>query len=252
MTFALFDVASYPAIVAGFVATSSPHKRPRTAKSRSKPYHHGDLGNALLQAAVEVIEQQGVAELRMRDLTRRLGVSHGAPANHFKDRNELLVALGVQGFERLTAHQLKAREREHASPIEALNAIGVAYVEFARDNPAHFEVMFQRGLLNQPALAQAAAACFQQLLETIAAVGPARTGSTAHQRDRDLSALGSWALVHGLATLHVQRILPGGADADVAGITKRVLAAMTQLGATASSGSAPKPARASRARGARG
>jgi AcrR family transcriptional regulator len=172
------------------------------------------------KAAIEVIEQHSVAELRMRDLTRRLGVSHGAPANHFKDRNELLVALGVQGFERLTEHQLRARSREHASPMEALNAIGIAYVEFARDNPAHFEVMFQRGLLGNPALAQAAAASFQQLLETIAVASPARA-STGAQRERDLSALGSWALVHGLAMVHVQRILPGGASADVAGIAKR-------------------------------
>jgi AcrR family transcriptional regulator len=235
-----------PAIVAGFVATSSPRKRARTPKS-AKPYHHGDLGNALLQAAVEVIEQQGVAELRMRDLTRRLGVSHGAPANHFKDRNDLLVALGVQGFERLTAYQRAARDREHPTPMDALNAIGVAYVEFARDNPAHFEVMFQRGLLNTPALAAAAAACFQQLLETIAPVSPARA-STATQRERDLTALGSWALVHGLAMLHVQRILPGGAAADVAGITKRVLAAMTQL-ASATAAPKPKPPRARSVRG---
>ncbi len=168
----------------------------------------------------------------MRDLTRRLGVSHGAPANHFKDRTELLVALGVQGFERLTEHQRKAREREHVSPMDALNAIGIAYVEFARDNPAHFEVMFQRGLLSQPALASAAAASFQHLLDTIAAVAPARDGSAA-QRDRDVTALGSWALVHGLAMLHVQRILPGGPDADVAGITKRVISAMTQLATAA-------------------
>ena len=230
-----------PAIVAGFVATSSPRKRARVSKS-AKPYHHGDLGNALLQAAVEVIEQHGVAELRMRDLTRRLGVSHGAPANHFKDRNDLLVALGVQGFERLTEYQRAARDREHATPMDALNAIGVAYVEFARDNPAHFEVMFQRGLLNNPALAAAAAACFQQLLETIAPVGPARA-STATQRDRDLTALGSWALVHGLAMLHVQRILPGGAAADVAGITKRVLTAMTQLASATTPEPKPKLSR---------
>lgn len=203
-----------------------------------KPYHHGDLTNALLQTAAAVIQERGVAELKMRDLTRRLGVSHGAPANHFRDRTELLVALGVQGFERLTEQQRKAREGEHATPMDALNAIGIAYVEFARDNPAHFEVMFQRGLLSQPALARAAAASFQHLLDTIAAVSPARGGGAA-QRDRDLTALGSWALVHGLAMLHVQRILPGGPDADVAGIAKRVITAMTQLATAAPPG---KPA----------
>lgn len=217
------------AIFGRFVARST-HKKPaRNSKTVAhKPYHHGDLCNALLATAAQVIEEEGVAALKMRDVTRRLGVSHGAPANHFKDKTDLLVALGVQGFECLTEQQRRARERKHATPMAALNAIGIAYVEFARDNPAHFEVMFQRGLLNQPALAQAAAACFQQLLETIGAVGSERAGAGTGKR-RDLMALGSWALVHGLAMLHVQRILPGGPDADVVAITERVIGAMTQL-----------------------
>lgn len=211
------------------VAPSS-RKPARATEARDKPYHHGDLGNALLQTAIDVIKEEGVAGLRMRDLTRRLGVSHGAPANHFKDRHDLLVAIGVQGFERLTEHQRKMAARPHASPMDALNAIGIAYVEFARDNPAHFEVMFQRGLLDTPALAQAAAHSFSFLLETIAALSPGSgRPSASAQKVRELAALGSWAMVHGLATLHVQRLLPGGASADVAALTKRVLAAMTQL-----------------------
>lgn len=164
----------------------------------------------------------------MRDLTRKLGVSHGAPANHFKDRTDLLVAIGVQGFEQLTALQRDALQREHASPAEALNAIGIAYVEFARDYPAYFEVMFQRGLLSHRPLAEAAAHCFRQLLETIAAFDE-KASTTASADERGLAALGSWALVHGMATLHAQGLLPGGADADVAGITTRVLGAMTEL-----------------------
>jgi len=96
-------------------------------KAHTRPYHHGDLCNALLEAAAEAITERGVAELRLRDLTRRSGVSHGAPANHFKDREDLLIALAAQGFERLTAHQRKALEAKHATPAAA-NALGVAYV----------------------------------------------------------------------------------------------------------------------------
>src|SRR6476660_7136325 len=119
-----------------------PHTRkPRAAKAvrkrSTKPYHHGNLCNALLEAAAEAITEHGVAELRLRDLARRLGVSHGAPANHFRDREDLLIALAVQGFERLTAHQRKALDAKHTTPAAALNALGVAYVEFARDNPSH-------------------------------------------------------------------------------------------------------------------
>jgi len=218
-------------------------RKPRAAKAASKaqaskahashaharPYHHGNLCSALLEAAAEAITERGVAELRLRDLARRIGVSHGAPANHFRDREDLLVALAIQGFERLTARQRDALEAKHATPAAALNAIGVAYVEFARDNPAHFEVMFQRNLLASPELARAAAACFEQLLATVTALSPKRSDA-ASRGDRELVALGAWGMVHGLATLHVQGLLPGGANADVGKITGRILSAMHTLG----------------------
>lgn len=212
-------------------------RKPRTAKASNKagskasakPYHHGNLCSALLEAAAEAITEHGVAELKLRDLTRRIGVSHGAPKNHFKDREDLLVALAIQGFERLTVHQRKALEAKHATPVAALNAIGIAYVEFARDNPAHFEVMFQRHLLTSPELARAAAQCFEQLLATVTALSPKRSAG-ASRGERELVALGAWGMVHGLATLHVQGLLPGGADADLGKITGRILTAMHTLG----------------------
>lgn len=205
--------------------------KPKNAKASSKPYHHGNLCAALLEAAAEVITERGVAELRMRDLTRRLGVSHGAPHNHFKDRNELLVALAVQGFERLTEHQRKALEAKHATPAEALNAIGIAYAEFAAANPAHFEVMFRRGLLEHPELVRAALACFQQLLATVSAIHPKQSGGK--RGESEYVALGAWAMVHGLATLHIQGLLPGGPSADLPKITSRVLTAMAEIGLSA-------------------
>ena len=98
--------------------------------------------------------------------------------------------------------------------------------------------MFQRGLLNHPALAQAAAASFQQLLGAIAAI-EGKPASPAGAREQSLAALGSWALVHGMATLHIQGLLPGGASADAVGITEHVLRAMNELG-RAQTASAPR------------
>ncbi len=229
----LVRIGYSPAQLARQQPMPSHARKPRAVKTArkapSKPYHHGNLCNALLEAAAEAIVERGVGELRLRDLARRLGVSHGAPANHFKDREDLLVALAIQGFERLTAQQRQALEAKHATPAAALNALGIAYVEFARDNPAHFEVMFQRNLLSSPELAKAAAACFEQLLTTVAALSPKR-GEVASRGDRELVALGAWSMVHGLATLHVQGLLPGGADADLGKITGRILTAMHTLG----------------------
>src|ERR1700754_3324069 len=120
---------------------------PRAAKTQRRPYHHGDLGNALLEAAADAIAEHGVAQLKLRDLTRRLGVSHGAPANHFKDRDALLAALAIQGFERLIERQREVLVASHPTGAAALIAIGIAYVQFAAEFPSHFEVMFQRRLL---------------------------------------------------------------------------------------------------------
>jgi len=89
--------------------------------------------------------------------------------------------------------------------------------------------MFQRNLLTSPELARAAAACFEQLLVAITALSPKR-GDATSRADRELVALGAWGMVHGLATLHVQGLLPGGAKADLAKITGRILTAMHTLG----------------------
>jgi AcrR family transcriptional regulator len=230
-----------------------PSKPSRAAKVAPRRYHHGDLGNALLEAASAAIAEHGLAQLRMRDVTRRVGVSHGAPANHFKDRDALLVALAIQGFERLIERQRQALTEQHETPVDgiapalrgdapaaALIAIGVVYVQFAADHPAHFEVMFQRRLLHDPELAQVAARCFEQLVAAVGAVGgkpvggiaPAlrggAPGKSGARREHELVALGAWALVHGLATLHTQGLLPAERG-DVAKIASRVLAAMTEL-----------------------
>ena len=216
----------------------SPARKPRSAKplarrvpkTASRTYHHGDLGNALLDAASAVIAEHGVAQLKMRDLTRRIGVSHGAPANHFKGRDALLVALAIQGFERLTERQRVALAERHATPGAALIAIGIAYVQFAAEFPSHFEVMFQRKLLNDPALAEVAGRCFQQLLAAVAALAPApvaaaKPARSGARREHELVALGSWALVHGLATLQAQGLLPAGGEGD--DVATRVLRAMS-------------------------
>lgn len=108
-----------------------------------RPYHHGDLRSALLSRAEETLREAGVDGLSLRELARDIGVSHGAPRRHFRDRRALLDSLAVEGFGRLSA----ALE-EAASPVPersfegTLSAVAVAYVTFATDNPALLELMF--------------------------------------------------------------------------------------------------------------
>jgi AcrR family transcriptional regulator len=155
---------------------------------RERPYHHGDLRRVLLATAVEVIGEQGPTRVTLRDLARRAGVSHAAPAHHFGDKAGLLTAVAVQGYELLgDALGAAARTSDFAE-------VGVAYVLFAERYPGHFSVMFRPDLFRtDDAELDAARARTNELLRDGAR---ARFGTT----DR-IRALTAWSLVHGLATL---------------------------------------------------
>jgi AcrR family transcriptional regulator len=110
-------------------------------------YHHGDLPNALRKAATEVIEERGLSAFSLREVARRAGVSHTAPAHHFGDVRGLLTSLAEEGFR--TLHDVtEAAAATTDDPVERLAAIGVAYVELTRSHPAHCQVMFRTDLVD--------------------------------------------------------------------------------------------------------
>ncbi len=165
-------------------------------------YHHGDLRRALLASAAAVIDESGVAALSMRDLARRAGVSHAAPAHHFSDKAGLLTALAVEGYD-LLAGALTAAD----SFLES----GVAYVRFAVNHRAHFEVMFRPDLYHaeDPALV-AARNRAGAALYTGAGELPDAAADPGALRETGLAA---WSMAHGFATLWLSGALPDvGAD----------------------------------------
>ncbi|MGW8765381.1 TetR/AcrR family transcriptional regulator [Streptomyces sp. NPDC055815] len=157
--------------------------------SRSN-YHHGDLRQAVLAAALDVIAAEGPGALSLRDLARRAGVSHAAPAHHFKDRTGLLTAIATQGYE-LLAGALADAEQGAAG----LRERGVMYVRFAREHPAHFQVMFQPDLLrtDDPDLLAAKERASAELRAGVADLGGVPDARTA--------GIAAWSLAHGFATL---------------------------------------------------
>ncbi|MCW3838798.1 TetR/AcrR family transcriptional regulator [Micromonospora yasonensis] len=164
----------------------------------TRGYHHGDLRRALLEAAVQAIGESGPAALSLRDLARRAGVSHAAPAHHFGDKAGLLTALAVEGFDLLAA----ALDRADGD----LLAAGVAYVRFAVGHRAHFEVMFSPGLYHgdDPAVLAARSRAW----------APLRSGIAALPGGSERDALAAWSIVHGFATLWLAGALPPGIDPD--------------------------------------
>jgi AcrR family transcriptional regulator len=163
----------------------------------TRPYHHGDLRRALLVSAAEAIAESGPAALSLRDLARRAGVSHAAPAHHFGDKAGLLAALATEGYDRLADALNQARER-----TGSLLEIGVAYVKFAVDNRAHFDVMFRPDLYSAGDGELAAA---QGRASDALAAGVATQVSPA---EGFLAGMSAWSIVHGFATLWLSGALP--------------------------------------------
>jgi AcrR family transcriptional regulator len=133
-----------------------------------RPYHHGNLRSALLDAAERTVRERGVQELSLRELAREVGVSHGAPRRHFADRQALLDALAESGFERLGS-ELRAAAAEAGDAFETrLRATAAAYVRFATRDPALLELMFAAKHSEQlPQLEDAMNRAFSVMLELI-------------------------------------------------------------------------------------
>jgi AcrR family transcriptional regulator len=168
--------------------------------SGERSYHHGDLRQALVSSALEILSEGGVAGLSLRAAARRAKVSATAPYRHFADKEALLAAVAEHGFRRLT-ERFTAAAAAAPDPRTALAALGVAYVVFARDEPSLFKLMFGPAIETKsahPALDEAGCDCFRALQQAVAAARFFDCG-----RDVEDISLACWSLVHGLASLIV-------------------------------------------------
>ena len=166
----------------------------------ARPYHHGQLRRTLLDAAAEEILAVGAARLSLRELARRAGVSHAAPAHHFTDKTGLFTALAAEGFRLL--HERTTRQLDRP---DALVALGQEYVQFAIEYSAHFAVMFDVSLLDMSdeELARERTVAFDALFRAVAAgTGVTDDGALMEQ------ALAAWVIVHGAATLWLSGNMP--------------------------------------------
>ena len=180
--------------------------------TETRGYHHGDLRRTLLAAAVQAIDEAGPAALSLRDLARRAGVSHAAPAHHFGDKAGLLTALATQGFDLLADALTEVGDD--------LLAAGVAYVEFAVRHRAHFEVMF-RPELHRADDVELAAARGRARAALRAGVAALPAGEASADVDRD--ALAAWSIAHGFATLWLAGALPARVGDDPRAAARAVL-----------------------------
>lgn len=161
-----------------------------------RPFHHGNLRAVLLDEAVGVLRETGVEVLSLRDLARRAGVSHGAPRSHFVDRQALLDALAELGFERLTTAVRRALAEE-GDVSKRFDRVARAYVDFAIDDAALMELMFQTKTTDRSDRVSDSAGALFALLDS--AMGPQPEGDDDGSRS-DFKMLFA-ATMQGIASL---------------------------------------------------
>jgi AcrR family transcriptional regulator len=170
-------------------------------------YHHGDLRRALIDTALAMVTEEGAWNFTLREVARRAGVSHAAPYNHFEDKSALLAEVAVLGFESLRQAMETAARGQPRSARQAFAGIGVAYVRFGVEHPAHYRLMFGAELAEKArnstlqAASDATFAVLTGVLERGQASGQIRRGVVRDQ------ALAAWSLVHGLTTLLIDQRL---------------------------------------------
>jgi AcrR family transcriptional regulator len=164
-------------------------------------YHHGNLAEALVEAALDLIRQFGPAGFSFAEVTRAVGVSPGAPYRHFRDRDALMAEVARRGFDKFAALLSKAWNDGQPESMTALKNVGKAYLSFARTEPAYYAAMFEARLPSDMSaeLRKASDQAFSVLreaCETLIAEMPENRRPPAL-----MMSLHVWAMSHGIASL---------------------------------------------------
>lgn len=195
---------------------------PRTA---ARPYHHGDLSRALIAAGRRILEADGPTALSLRAVAREAGVSPAAPYHHFKDKDELLDGVAEEGWRELGEAIAKGRA---ASPNarSVMTEIGVAYVHFARENPALYRLMYHAACNRamMPDHAKDADSAWRHVEDALIEAGADPTD----EQEMKLAQIAAWCTVHGVAEMagfkefEPLRLSMGGEDAFVRALLNHV------------------------------
>jgi AcrR family transcriptional regulator len=170
-------------------------------RGESRGYHHGNLKEALIRAALELIGQKGPAGFTFAEAARWAGVSPAAPYRHFRDRDELLSNIAQRGFDLFGATLEKAWQDGWPDPFAAFERLGKAYLAFARTEPAYYSAMFEAGIpldtsAELTAAGERAFAVIRMASEKLIERMP-----PGQRPPASMMALHIWSLSHGIASL---------------------------------------------------
>ena len=197
------------------------HFMPRARKRRSsapKPYHHGDLRQALIDAALLLAEEGGPGEVSMREAARRAGVSPGAPFRHFETRDALMTAVAEEAQRRFRKEIEAALAAVPATdPLGRLRGFGLAYLRWAMRNPAHFEIISTGRYFNHGEAAALTRDNAELIGMTERLLAEALASGQLRSSDPKVVQIAGRALVYGFARMNIDGHLPrwGVADEDI-------------------------------------
>lgn len=177
-------------------------------RSAEKPYHHGNLREALIESGLLVLAENGHAGLTLRAVAQRAGVSHAAPAHHFSSAKGLLTAMATSAFARFEAALASGRSTAGDDPVAQIRAMGRVYLAFARKHPEQFRLMFTAAKLDwADAELRAVAHKAYGHLEAIARPAADAMGAQTDTERTEVEYL-IWSVVHGFAHLAIEQQIP--------------------------------------------
>jgi AcrR family transcriptional regulator len=205
----------------------------KSASDRERSYHHGDLRQALIDAALELLAEEQNWLFSLREVARRAGVSHNAPYNHFSDKGQLLAAVAAVGFTVLR-DRMVAAIRNEPRPDAALVKSGVAYLRFGLLNPAQYRLMFGPTLgpreTDRPAdvirAAEEAKGVLRQVIERGAGSG-VFPGLAGDPNRLAVAALAAWSTVHGLTMAIIDGLVVGVPQRAIPAVVEAVAQTLT-------------------------
>jgi AcrR family transcriptional regulator len=202
-------------------------QEPSDTVRRKGAYHHGELREALVRAARQLVVERGAENFTLADACRLAGVTTAAPYRHFRDKQEVLEDIVSRGFDELSERSRRAVEAHGAGTLEGLVAMGQAYVRFAVEETAIFRLMFGQNpaLKSAEPVAGHGRACFCNLIEQVALF----CERNSKRGDAQRLALELWTFVHGAASLLIdqdyEKVAPGlDVDSLIAQVTPRLIA----------------------------
>jgi AcrR family transcriptional regulator len=171
-------------------------------------YHHGNLKEALISSGLEILSEKGIVGLSLRNVAKRVGVSHTAPYNHFSDKQALLAAISTAGHEQLYQKLVIAFEESKYSSTDIMSQIAWSYLEFALANPSMFKLMFSGALEEERAHPEYVETSMKNILLLEEAIIFCQNKGQLKEGKVEIIAIKLWSSVHGFTNLILENQFP--------------------------------------------